>query len=424
MDILKNFSQILKTKTISHSIITVAGTAINGILGVLFFIYLARVLGPENFGIFSVSIVVLTLISDIADFGINTGLINFVSRHISENSAEAFRFLKLGLTLKLINSIIVLIAGFLLAPFIARYVFLKPELTYYLTLSFIGVGGAMLFSFSTNALQSLQKYQSWSILNIFSNVLRLLSVVLLSAVLMLNTQNALFAYIFFPFFGFFVSLILLPKKFLTVKNERSVLKEFFHYNKWVAFSILVAAISSRLDSFFVTRFLTIEQTGFYSVGVQLSSILPQFTYAIAAVAAPKIASHTDKGDLLKYLKKLQLLCLGIAAAGLLLSPLVFYFLPLVYGQEYVASIWPFLLLLYAQLIFLLSTPAHQTIFYYFSNPKIFVGISALILVVLIILNIILVPQFGIIGAAITVLVGAIINFIIPSLYVLKRLKGR
>jgi O-antigen/teichoic acid export membrane protein len=424
MIFLKSITKILKTKTITHSAVTLLGTTINGLLGVLFFIYLARILGPENFGIFSISIVVLTLVSDIADFGINTGLINFVSRHILINPTESLRFLKLGLTLKLISSLIVLILGFILAPFIAKYIFLKPELTYYLILSFVGVGGAMLFSFSTNSLQALQKYTSWSILNIFANALRLLTILLLASGLLLSTENALITYIFFPFFGFFISLFLLPKKFLTVKNERSVLKEFFHYNKWVALSILVAAVSSRLDSFFVTRFLSIEQTGYYSVGVQLSSILPQFTFAIAAVVAPKIASHTDKKELLKYLKKLQLLVLGIAVLGFLLSPINLWLLPRIYGSNYTASILPFLLLLYAQLIFFISLPSHQTIFYYFAKPKIFVLISIIILLTMVALNILLIPSFGILGAAISVLIGSIINLVLPGIYVYRKLKSK
>lgn len=424
MDLIKKLPAILKTKTITHSVVTIAGTGINGILGVLFFIYLARALGPENFGIFSVSIVVLTLVSDIADLGINTGIINFVSRHITHNYLEAMKFLKLGLLLKLISSLIVLVIGFILAPLISEYIFLKPDLSYYLILSFIGVGGAMLFSFSTNSLQALQKYYSWSILNIVNNSLRLLVIFVLSITLLLNTESALISYIFFPYFGFFVGLFLLPKKFLTVKNEKSVLREFFHYNKWIAVSILVTAISSRIDTFFIARLLNIKETGFYSVGVQLSSILPQFTFAIAAVVAPKIASHTDKSGLIKYLKKLQFFVLAIALFAFVLSPVNFYLLPLIYGAEYTKSVSPFLLLLYSQLIFFISLPAHQTIFYHFSKPKVLVITSIFILIIMSFLNFLLIPLLGMMGAALTVLIGSIINLIIPGIYVYKKLQSK
>lgn len=422
MKILESVSGILKTKTIAHSAITLSGTAVNGILGVLFFIYLARTLGPESFGVISISIVVLTMVSDIADFGINTGLINFVGKLFPSNSEDAFRYLKLGFILKLFISLVVLIIGYYIAPIAASMVFLKPELEFYLKLSFVGVGGAMLFSFGTNALQALQRYKSWALLNIFTNGLRLLAIVILSTVLLVNTKNSLIIYIIFPFFGFLVSLFFLPRKFLFVRDEQKVLKDFFHYNKWVALSILIAAVSSRLDSFFTARFLPIDQTGFYSVGVQLSSVLPQFTYAIASVAAPKIASYSDKKHLVVYLKKLQLYTLALAAGVFIISPIAFIVIPLVYTSAYSASIWPFLILLYAQLIFLLSIPSHQTIFYYFSNPKIFVIISAIIMAVLISLNLLLIPIFGIIGAAVSVLAGSVINFILPSIYVYSKLK--
>lgn len=424
MDILKSISQILKTKTIAHSAVTLSGTAINGVLGVLFFIFLARALGPENFGEISISIIVLTMVADIADFGINTGIINFVGKHSYDNFGEALRFLKLGLILKIFIFLIVLTVGYFIAPFVANLVFLKPELTFFLRLSFVGVGGAMLFSFSTNALQALQKYKSWAYLNILSNGLRLLLLVVLSGILLLNATNAFLIYIAFPFFGFLVSLFFLPKNFMFISKERKVFKEFFNYNKWVGLSILIAAVSSRLDSFFTARFLSIDQTGYYYVGVQLSSILPQFTYAIASVAAPKIASYKNSTQLTVYLKKLQLFTLALAVFGFILSPLAFVLIPLIYTSAYSFSVWPFLILLYAQLIFLLSVPSHQTIFYYFSKPKVFVLISLVIIVVLVSLNLLLVPKFGIIGAAVTVLTGSIINFILPSVYVYIKLKKR
>ena len=87
------------------------------------------------------------------------------------------------------------------------------------------------------------------------------------------------------------------------------------------------------------------------------------------------------------------------------------------------AIIPFLFLFYAQLIFLLAVPAHQTIFYYFSNPKIFVLISFIILLIMSLSNLLLVPVYGILGAAASVLLGTILNFLIPAAYVLKRLKS-
>lgn len=423
MKLLRNISAVLKTKTITHTSVTLIGTGINGILGVLFFVFLARMLGPENFGLISVSIIVLNLVADIADLGVNTGVINFIGKHAKTDPSEAAKFFKLGLIFKTIVSLVIITTGVLLAPLFAEKIFLKSQLTPYLVLSFVGVGGAMVFSLSTSALQAYQRYVSWSVINILSNSIRLLIVILLSMSVFLTPLNAMNVYILMPLFGFFVSLWLLPKGILKAKNEKSVAREFFHYNKWVALSIIVAAISSRMDTFFVARILPIKDSGFYSVGVQLSSIMPQFIFAIASVAAPKIASYTNNRELLSYLKKLQLLTLVLAILGFLMTPLIFYFIPLIYGQDYLPAIIPFLILFYAQLIFLLAVPSHQTIFYYFSSPKIFVLISILILLVITFSNLLLVPIYGMLGAATSVLIGTILNLLIPSVYVLRRLKS-
>ena len=113
------FNSVIHTKTVQHSGISIIGTFINGALGMLFFIFLARNLGPEDFGLLSVSISSLTLLADIADLGVNSSIIKFVGKNIKEDSRIAYQFLKAGLLIKLFLWIAILIIGLLLSPFIA-----------------------------------------------------------------------------------------------------------------------------------------------------------------------------------------------------------------------------------------------------------------------------------------------------------------
>ena len=62
---------IFATATFKQSSITFMGTVLNGALGAVFYILAARFLGPASFGLMSVAIAALTLISDIGDFGTN-----------------------------------------------------------------------------------------------------------------------------------------------------------------------------------------------------------------------------------------------------------------------------------------------------------------------------------------------------------------
>ncbi len=418
-----NISQILKTKTISHISISTFGTLLNGILGALFFIILAKALGPSDFGLFAVAIATLTLISDIADSGINTGLINFISRHLSSNTDQAYRFLKLGLEIKIIIWLIILPIGWLLAPFLCQTIFQKQELINPIRVMMIGVGGALLFSFATNALQALQKFWAWSFLNILSNGLRLILIGYLVLIGRLSLPNVLWVYVGILFLGFFIGLKFLPLRFLKVTNEKSVGREFFHYNKWIALFTILAALSSRLDTFLTARLVTTAQLGIYSVAVQLSSAVPQLVFAIAAAIAPKLASFTTDQQAKSYLMKLQLLVIGIALLGTVSFPIAYYFFPWL-GPVYQASIMPFIILMVAQLIFLIAIPTHQVIFYYFQKPNFFFKVSLIRFFLTLGAGYFLILNYGIIGAALAVLIGSLSDFILPAVWVIYRFNRR
>lgn len=416
---------ILSTATFRQSQITILGTVFNGVLGAFFYILLARYLGPANFGLLSVSIATLTLIADIADLGTNTGLVKFVSESLVSDKSKALRFLKLSLEIKLAVWLGVFLFGFLLSPFIATQIFHKTELIIPLRLVMFGVGGALFFSFATSSLQSFQKYFIWSIINILTNLTRLVFIFVLLFYQQLNLTSSLLSFILLPFFGFLLTLLFLPtNQILSSKNEFGLGRTFFKYNFSVAAFTVLAAISARLDTFLGARLLTSHQLGIYSAANQLTQVIPQVVGALGVVAAPKFASFQNINEMLIYFKKFQLLVLGIAILALLAIPLSFYLIPLIYGSEYILGVVPFIILLLGMLIFLISVPLHNSIIYYFAKPLVFVWVSVGHLFITGILGYFLISTYAMVGAATTVLIGMIFNFITPLLWFLERIKKR
>lgn len=416
------FKSIFKSSTFKQSQITIAGTLLNGLLGALFYILLARFLGPSEFGLLAVSIATLTLIADVADLGTNTGLIRFVSSSFVSDKEQAFKYLKLSLEIKIVVWIIVLVIGWLLSPFIATSIFGKPELINPLRLVMIGVGGALLFTFSTSALQAFQKYLTWSVINIATNFLRLILILLIFASGQLNLENSLLAGIALPFFGFSMGLLFVQfKRIINSKNELSLAGEFFRFNGSIAIFTLIAAVSSRLDTFLNVRLLTTSEVGIYAAANQLVQIIPQLVGALGIVAAPKFASFQNKEQMLVYFKKFQLMVLGLAGIGVLMIPFATYIIPLLYGDSYVSTVLPFIILFMAMLIFLISIPLHNSIIFYFGKPKVFVWVALGHLIIIGLLGYFMISNYGVIGAAFTVLVGTLFNFIAPLLWFLRKI---
>lgn len=414
---------VFKTSTITQSAITLSGTIFSGFLGILFYILVARILGPSDFGILTVSILILTLIADIGNLGIDTGLIRFVPKYLQQDKDQAYRFIKLGLIVKIVVSLLILMVGWIVVPFVAESILLKPSLVIPLHLALVGVGGAMLFSFVTNTFQSMQRFLTWSILNISMNGLRLLAVILFFVLFQINLQTTLIIYIVIPFLGFFIGLIFLPN-FLRAKNVMSVAGEFFHYNKWITLLSLFAAFSSRLDTFILVRLVPELQVGIYSAANQLTIFVPQLSFALAAVVAPKLASFDTKQKVIIYLKKIQLMVCGLAFLGLVSLPIISWIILIILGESYQASAPVFIILFLSSLIFLLSLPSHQAIFYYFSKPNFFVFTSLVHILIISILGWLFIINFGIMGMAFAVLTASIFNFIIPGVFVIYQFRKR
>lgn len=419
----KLLTRVLKTATFQQSGITFIGTIINGVLGALFFITVARILGPAQYGILTVAIVSLTLVSDMADIGTNTGLVRFVSSNLSHDKNKAMQFLKLSFEIKIIVWFISFLIFFFLSPVIATEIFHKPELITPFRLAAFGVGGALLFSFVTSTLQAYQKYLLWSGVNIFTNFLRLIAVFSLGYVIAANTDNGLIIYLIFPFLGFFMATFILPaRQIFLAKNEFSFSRELFSYNVPVAIFTIISAFSARLDTYLTASLLSIKEVGIYGVATQLNQIMPQLVSAIGLVAAPKFAGFRSNRQMLIYMKKLQFLVGGLCATGILTIPFISYLIPLIYGASYRLAVTPFIFIFLSMLVFLFSVPIHNSIIFYFSRPDVFIWISIGNLLIVGGLGYLLISHFGIVGASVTVLTGTTFNFIYPLIWMIINLK--
>jgi O-antigen/teichoic acid export membrane protein len=421
---MEKIKKIFLTATFRNLSLTMFGTTVNGFLGAVFYILVARYLGPAQFGLFSVATLVLNMVSDIGDLGTNTGLVRFVSAHRVSDPEKANRFLKLGFEIKLVASLVFGAVGVLLSSWIAVVLFQKPELTPLLRIAFLGISGSLLFSFILSALQSYERFWSWSLVQIVSNSGRIVLIFVFYWFFGRSAITSMGVYALIPMLSFVGGLFVTSTRFFKVKGEASEVKDFFNYNKWVVLFTLIAAFSSRLDSFLTARYLSIFEVGIYAAATRVTQIVPQLVGAISTVVAPKMASAGGRDEFIKYMKKTQLFVIAIAALGVLSIPVVSYFIPILFGKDYVSTIPIFIILLFAMLVFLISVPIHTSVIYYFSYPKLFVWVTTVHLAVVALAGYFLIPVFGIFAVAYSVLFANILDLVIPGVWVFLKLKER
>lgn len=380
-------------------------------------------MGPYDFGLFSLSITVLAVVADVGNFGINAGIVNFVSKYLNSDNQRSMKFLKLGLTAKLIIGVFVLLLGFLASPFIATVLFKKPELINAFRLVFLGVGTTWLFSFTTSYYQATQKFISWGLIQIFTNSMRLIFIVLLLSNSKLNLILAVLSYITAPLLGFLFSFVNISLSFIKEKITSGIRSEFFNFNKWLAVSSGIGAFSSRTDTFVLGRLTTPAGIGIYSAANQLVQVIPQIIGAIGTVVAPRYSSFTNDKDMISYFKKLLLFVSGISIFILLCTPIVKFIIDIFFGVEYQNSFKIFVILVFSALIFLMSVPFHNAIIYYFSYPRLFSYLSVINFVVVATLSVYLTKTFGYQATAYAIVAGNFVNFLIPALWFWRRVKS-
>src|SRR3989344_4423453 len=83
-----NIENLLYTRTSKDTAVVFTGTFVNVLAGGLFFILAPRILGPSDFGLFSTVIATGMLAANIANFGIDTGILRFAKGEDFNNIPE------------------------------------------------------------------------------------------------------------------------------------------------------------------------------------------------------------------------------------------------------------------------------------------------------------------------------------------------
>ncbi len=401
-----SLKQILTTVTIRQSLITTVSTFINGALGAVFYFLLARFLGSHDYGAFSVAVTLMAMIAGIVDLGTDQGLIKFIPKYKSD-SASRNAIVKLTLKIKLLAggaTALILVSQ---SSFLSRNILHQPELSALIPLVALGILFQNLFSFSVTLSQALERFFLWGGLYISTNLIRLILIILVFGSGNLNGYTGTLIYILMPLLGFIASLTFFDRKFLFAKNEAWHLRELLGFNKWVTAFVIVSAISSRLDVFFSTRFLSLSAVGVYALAVQITTLLPQLTNAIGAVTTPKFSSFTNAAQNLRYtLKAVALTSLIAVLSSFILIPLSWLILQNA-GSDFSRGFFPFLILLFSVGIFLANSPVRDSIIYYFGKPQFFFWQGIAHALIISAFSWLLIPRLGILGSSLTVLSGQI-----------------
>ena len=165
------------------------------------------------------------------------------------------------------------------------------------------------------------------------------------------------------------------------------------------FSNLLNFLNYRLDIYIVEAYTTIDQVGFYILAVNLTQMLWLISDPIAGILKPYLSdpnAEKSRQIIFGIYQRLNASVILIVSLGAwLLAELV---IPLLYGQEFYASIIPFRILLIGN-FFACNSKVFGVFNFVTDNIKYNLQATAIGLIFTVIFDFLLIPSYGISGAA-------------------------
>lgn len=301
-------------------------------------------------------------------------------------------------------AIIIFVISTMMRQNLSLFLFTDLRFANYVPLVIIWASLDALFFFTLSYQRAMGYNKRFSVIRLASSIARMLAVVSL-AMLGLNFYwlivSVIIAQVFFVIVTFI--LIFLDLGFLSF-NLKGV-KTYLAYSLPLLPGEILYWVIHASDRYFISHLLNITQTGIYAAAFSLANLLMLLSWPIGTVLFPSVSRLWERGDVekvkgyFKYSTKFFLLLAVPSAMGLFIlsKPL----LNLLATAEFQTGGGLLVLLLALSVVFAGAFLINEYIYYLIKKTVWLALINAIGAIMNVILNVILIPDIGIMGAAIS-----------------------
>jgi O-antigen/teichoic acid export membrane protein len=180
---------------------------------------------------------------------------------------------------------------------------------------------------------------------------------------------------------------------------------------------------NQTDKFLLAHLKTATDVGEYGVVAQLASVVYLFGSTLSMAYTPIFYKNIDSKDKRLYIVKIRRYCMiGSSIFGGLVLMLIINFNNLIVGREFNFHNQPFVILILSYIVFSWYF-LYVGYFYHFKNTKLLAILTSSIAVLNIITSYLLIPEYGLTGAAIGTLFSYIIGLFVAMLFAKYKTKS-
>mgnify|MGYP002133387218 CR=1 FL=1 len=367
-------------------------------------IYAARLLGTEGYGLFTYATSIVAICAIFSDMG----LTNILTRDLATHTEKKPRYLATTLVVKLAFLLFVVFLVALTGPFISKF----EGASRLMNIVVLSVALESLRSFFYAITRSESKMEKEAGLNIASEVIS--TIIILVVFLKNPTPYSLaIAYLIGNTIGFLITLISLRTYLRDVPRhiDTALMKPIIQ-SAW-PFTIMgiFGVFMTNIDSVIIGAFTDTHTLGLYAAAqrpINLLYILPGFFSVSLFPLLAKALKDNEHDKITHVTEKASLFALAIAlplvSGGILIAkPLI----NVVYGYAYIGAVSTFQILLLALVVVFPGVILSDVIFVK-NKQKMFIKASLIGAIANVVLDLLLIPRYGIAGSAVATLCAQII----------------
>lgn len=390
-----------------------------------FNVLLARMLGAEGAGVFFLALTVVTVTSVLSRMGLDNTLLRFVASNAAVGDWVAVKGIyRKGISLAFVTSGTATLFLFVLSPWLANAVFSKPELAWPLRWMSLAIAPLSLLNLHAEVLKGLKRIRdSILIQGVCMWGLPLIGISLLAGEW--RVQGAVTAYILGSMITVYVGYRLWQNATPYLNDIAGHFKTSLLLKSCMPLYV-VAAMNMVLNwatNLMLGLWATEADVGIFSVAMRTAMLISFVYVAVNSISAPKFAALYTRGemDALGNTARNSAMLLTFFALPLLLLFLVFpEFVMGIFGEEFERGAIALSILAIGQFVNT-ATGAVGYLLIMTGNELLMRNNFIIAASVNILLNVILIPAFGLLGAAIAVAVSVSLQNLVASYMVYRAL---
>lgn len=369
-------------------------------------VLLARWLGSHNFGIYAYVLVIVTLLGLAFSFGFNSSGVRFVSSYLARNKLRRLSgFLNRSSQIVLLLSTAGALAGAVLVLALGDAVE-----SYYVTPLLVGLLCVPVWTF-LNQMEATARAFGWvNVAYVPGFILRPLLVIGFVGGLVLfggtaNAVTALWALIGACAVAAAVQAALV---YAGARKHLTGVKPAFHTRHWMAISLSFLMIDGfrmlldNTDILLIGRFLDPHSVAVYFAVIRTSGLVTFVSFSVIALAVPKFSEIHSTGtrqELQKFVTGVTRLMFWPSLLAAVAMACAGPFLLSLFGPDFQTG-YPTMLVVLAGLVLRSATLPVEYLLNMTGHHRDTMKVYAFAAAASIVLNLLLIPGFGIIGAAI------------------------